>query len=513
MLDTAFAGAENAPDAGGAGVPDVPNAGIGIPSVAGRAPLISTPSALFPPLPQSQPQEEESPNAAAILGLQQKLAAMQNPPAAAQPSKLAQVLKFLVPLIGATVSAGRGMGAEGWAHGIQQADDAQAAKQHAAAQQADQDAQAQERIAIALKDLQNQDHVRRAALVAQRKVDAQTADAAMRAKHTDLLGKFRSLADGGLIDTLNGMVDQGQDVNSYLDGSKFGGDGSGPAVTLREIVNAGAVKDPDGKHYLGGKTKTLKEVLAGSKQDVVEQALSKAMRDNGGKPISDDLKQKVTLAAVREYDQLPKDPTMQAIALAMKNTQEQILKLREQELENNMTPAARVAKRLGTEKTRIAEMDSGLQEAERLMTVLKVHGLDKDNNPIGPRIAALAARQGINPGDIPADIVQGAGYTKAKLFATLSKGGGRSLAQYKDMTAHLPESIQTGKQMFDVLTALNREYQGNRHNILRAAAVADEDYPFEHTKTNGKQYVGQKVQGGTVVGFDKSGNALVDDGK
>jgi len=139
-----------------------------------------------------------------------------------------------------------------------------------------------------------------------------------------------------------------------------------------------------------------------------------------------------------------------------------------------------VAERLGTTAQQLADMDTALQEAHRLSDILKKAGLDKDNSPFGPRTATILASHGINPGDLPGDITQASKFTKAELMLGLARGSGiRGQQLQQELGAHLPDSIQTGKQLADVLNFVDREYQNKRHNTLRAHGVKDEEYPFE----------------------------------
>jgi hypothetical protein len=148
---------------------------------------------------------------------------------------------------------------------------------------------------------------------------------------------------------------------------------------------------------------------------------------------------------------------------------------------NDVGPKTKnVAERLGTTAQQLADMDTALQEAHRLSDILKKAGLDKDNSPFGPRTATILASHGINPGDLPGDITQASKFTKAELMLGLARGSGiRGQQLQQELGAHLPDSIQTGKQLADVLQFIDREYQNKRHNTLRAHGVKDEEYPFE----------------------------------
>ena len=125
-------------------------------------------------------------------------------------------------------------------------------------------------------------------------------------------------------------------------------------------------------------------------------------------------------------------------------------------------------------------MDTALQEAHRLQDILKKAGLENDNSPFGPRTAAALAAHGISPGDLPGDLAQGAKFTKAELMLGLARGSGiRGQQLQQELGSHLPDNIQTHKQLADVLTFIDREYATKRHNTLRAHGVKDEEYPFE----------------------------------
>lgn len=240
MDDAAYAGVQNEPDAGGAGAPPVPNAGLGIPSVSGGPPPWEG-----PPTPTAPDLPAMPSNAPAIQGLLQKLDALQHPQQAAPPSRLAQVLKFLVPLVGASVAAGRGMGAEGWAQGAARADAAQQAKQRAASQQADQDAQAQERIAQAIHQLQIEDITnKRAQAIAahQKELEAGKTAAAARQKTNDLY-KFVNTQTANAAQANNWAKNALELANAHPDNiSKLSVEGpNDEPIPLQKLVDLGYV--------------------------------------------------------------------------------------------------------------------------------------------------------------------------------------------------------------------------------------------------------------------------------
>lgn len=173
-------------------------------------------------------------------------------------------------------------------------------------------------------------------------------------------------------------------------------------------------------------------------------------------------------------------------------------------------PLKPVATRLGTTSQQMADMDTALQEAHRLQDILKKARLENDNNPIGPRTAAALAAAGINPGELPGDLAQGAKFTKAELFLGLARGSGiRGQQLQQELGAHLPDNIQTHKQLSEVLRFIDREYMNKRHNTLRAHGVKDEEYPFEDVYRQ-KQDAG--ASGGATspnrVVYDSNGNPV-----
>jgi hypothetical protein len=457
MDDAAFAGAVNAPDAGGAGVPDVPDAGVGIPSVAQGSPVAPAPS----------------PNAAAILGLQQKLAAMQNPPAAAAPSKLAQVLKFLVPLVGASVAAGRGMGAEGWAEGAQKADAAQIVKQRAAALQADQDAQAQERISQAIHQLQQEDISRES----QKRQIAQAqavADETKRKNIHETLSK--ALGDESTREHLQGMLDAGGDPTKIAMNTEFGN------FTLDDAANRLGIPRVDGKLVLqGAKPKSIDNVIPVETVDPktglkTTTYMTKDEAVKGGA--------RITGLPPREPKE-PREPNPTPQFLVDKDGNTHAVQFvngqaREIPMPEGLTKklaGSELGKKLGTDAATIENIDTGLQEAHRLRDVLKKSGLDQTDNPLGPWTAKFLAERGINDGEA-SKILQNAQFDQQTLFRAMG-GGMRSKALYEAMSAHLPGGNQSGKQLASILDEVDREYQNKRHNILRVRGVKDEEFPLE----------------------------------
>ena len=454
MLDTAFAGAENAPDAGGAGVPDVPEAGAGIPSVA------QGPS--FPSAP--------SPNAAAIVGLQQKLSALQNPQAAPPPSKLAQVLKFLVPLIGASVSAGRGMGAEGWAQGAQRADAAQAAKQHAASLQADQDAQAQDRITQAIKNLQVEDIAREKQAEMIRQGQQNAAEAKRKNIHETL---SKALGDETTREHLQGLIDNGGDPTKIAMNTEFGN------FTLDDAANRLGIPRVGGKLVLqGAKPKKSDDVIP---VKVVDPKTG--LETTTYMTREDAVKGGPRTTALPPRDPKEPNPGVQWLQDAEGHTHAvQVINghMREVPMPDGLTKklaGSEMGKRLGIDSQTIENIDTGLQEAHRLRDVLKKSGLDQSENPLGPWTAKWLAERGINDGDA-SKILQNAQFDQQTLFRAMG-GGMRSKALYEAMSAHLPGGNQTGKQLASILDEVDREYSGKRHNILRTRGVRDEELPFQ----------------------------------
>lgn len=469
MDDVAFAGAENAPDAGGAGVPDVPDAGVGIPSVAASPPAAS-------------------PNAAAILGLQQKLAGMQNPQPKAPPSQLAQVLKFLVPLVGASVAAGRGMGAEGWAQGAQRANDVQAQRQRMASQQADQDAQAQERVAQAIKSLQQEDITREAQ--ARQIAQAQrTADELKRKNIHETLSK--ALGDETTREHLQGMLDAGGDPTKIAMNTEFGN------FTLDEVANRLGLPRVNGKLLLqGAKPKKLEDVIPVKTVDPKTglETTTYMTRDEAVKGGA-----RTTGLPARE----PREPNHAVQYLTdadgnMHAVQTVSGVMREVPMPEGLTKklaGSTLGKRLGTDASTIENIDTGLQEAHRLRDVLKKSGLDQSNNPLGPWTAKFLAERGINDSDA-SKILQNAQFDQQTLFRAMG-GGMRSKALYDAMSAHLPGGNQTGRQLAGILDEVDREYQNKRHNILRVRGVKDEEFPLEepYRSAPGKSFFDQNAPG------------------
>lgn len=464
MDPVAFAGAENAPDAGGAGVPDVPQAGVGIPSVPSGAPTPPAPA----PMPEAPP-----PNAAAILGLQQRLAAMQNPPQAAQPSKLAQVLKFLVPLIAGSVTAAKGMGAEGWAQGTQRADDAQMAKQKAAALQADQDAQAQDRITQAIRNLQVED-------MAREKQQQMIRDGKVKADEDKRKGIHETLAkalgDETTREHLQGLLDAGGDPTKIAMNTDMGN------FTLDDAASRLGIPRVDGKLVLqGARHKTADDVIPVKTVDpkTGQETTAYMTREDalkGGPRVTG-----LPAPAPRE----PKEPNPAVQWLQDADGHPHAVQvingeMREVPMPDGLTKklvGTDMGKRLGTDAPTIENIDTGLQEAHRLRDVLKKSGLDQSDNALGPWVAQYLAGKGINDGDA-SKILQNAQFDQQTLFRAMG-GGMRSKALYEAMSAHLPGGNQTGKQLASILDEVDREYSGKRHNVLRTRGIKDDELPFQ----------------------------------
>lgn len=456
MDPVAFAGAENAPDAGGAGVPDVPEAGAGIPSVAQSGPV-----GPYTPPPS---------NASAIIGLQQRLATMQNPAPAAQPSKLAQVLKFLVPLIAGSVTAAKGMGAEGWAQGTQRADDAQMAKQKAVALQADQDAQAQDRITQAIRNLQVEDMAREKQQQMIRDGNVKASEEKRKRIHETLT---KALGDETTREHLQGLLDAGGDPTKVAMNTDEGN------FTLDEAASRLGIPRVDGKLVLqGAKAKKADEVIPVKTVDpkTGQETTTYMSREDavkGGSRVTG-----LPAAGPKEPNpavQWLQDGDGHPHAVQVINGE-----MREVPMPDGLTKklvGTDMGKRLGTDAPTIENIDTGLQEAHRLRDVLKKSGLDQSDNPLGPWVAQYLAGKGINDGDA-SKILQNAQFDQQTLFRAMG-GGMRSKALYEAMSAHLPGGNQTGKQLASILDEVDREYSGKRHNVLRTRGIKDDELPFQ----------------------------------
>lgn len=245
MYPFADAGAQNETDDGGAGSPELQsNAGASLPSVPDYGP--AQPQA-GPPAPA---------NSAAIAALQQRLAQMQNP-VQPQETGLHHVLRTVLPLIAASYAAGTGRGAAGYAEGFQRADEAQAAKQRATALQADQDAQAQMRVADAIRALQAQDEAQsrqrladvRAAELKQRQ-DAAEADRVRKETRQRALDMNTFLSkqaeNKNWVTNTLGLINQDPSQIDRLSVQSPWGD----PIPMRQIVDLGYMtKNPDTGQY------------------------------------------------------------------------------------------------------------------------------------------------------------------------------------------------------------------------------------------------------------------------
>lgn len=459
---TAFGGGDNMPDAGG-GTPHVPLTGS-LPSVSGSPPTAP-------------------PDYATVM--QQ----LQPPPL----SNFQRALRVALPAIAASfalASKNRGAALGSFA------------QHYAAGEQANElDTQraalVQERNAKAYKDML-------AEWGAQRKIDATaqkeelTRQAAADKEHRALIRQVydrisNTPGSENIQQTLNALQDtQGpQAVQQYLQSTQTLEDGT--KVPLSEVMRFGTMA-PDGVHFIGGKAKEPKEVIAGTSQEQVERGRRIAIAKNRGKPLTDEMQKAVDLATLDEFKRVGPAGDMIEMNTALKKIELRIEGLKEQQLLDAMTPAARVSKQLGPAATQLSDTDVTLHEIERLHDMLKIHGLNANNNPIGPRTAAVEAGLGINPGDLAGDIVQSANFAKMKAYSAQGRGNaGRSVAMLEQMAKHLTSGTQTYSQLYAVTDDLLREFYGIRHETLRSHGVTDEQYPYEHRFSNGKVYVGQHV--------------------
>lgn len=320
-------GADNPPSQGGVGQPDnVPTAVGSIPStIAAEG---GPPAAAGPP----------GPNPEIAAEISRLIASTQPQPV--NPTLAA--LKFALPLIAATYTGATGMGAEGAAFGMNQAN-------QLASQAADRKAQQQERVAIAIKNLMEEQRIREKEqhdFMLQQQAEAKIKAAAIKEAETrdrqQRKDAWTSISTpGGVIDQVNALIDKGDPkaVDQYLNSTHVGElSDQGQKHTLADLFKEFAVKDPDGQHYIGGKVKSQKEVLAGSKEDFVLQA-EEAYRRKTGRPITDDERQQVDKAAIKEYNGLNKDPESADLNDAIKRLDVQLKTIQVSQLRQGMADA------------------------------------------------------------------------------------------------------------------------------------------------------------------------------
>jgi hypothetical protein len=372
-------------------------------------------------------------------------------------------------------------------------------------QNEEREALQKQRVARAIKDLQAEG-------IAQKKIDAQArqqaaaAQAAQLAKHMTALRQHYdrvSSGDNNIVETVNQLQDeQGpQAVDQYLNSTVQLEDGT--KAPLRDVFQF-AQKAPDGLHYIGGKTKSITEAKYGTVEKWVQDAVDEASKAG---PLTFETRRAIEKKAIDEYKNLGPAGDMTAVNMALKNLALHTAQLKEQELLNNMKPDARAAKILGpTGRVQLEDTDVTLHNLERLRDMLKIHGLQNDNNPISSREAALKASYGISPGDLAGDIVQQAAFARMKGYSAQGRGNaGRSMAMLQEYGQHLNDSKQTYGQMYRVANDLIREFKDMRNTHLHTAGVSESDVPYQSTMSNGKFYVGQsvKLKDGTQVRVGK----------
>lgn len=305
-----YIGANNAPDAGGAGAPPVPPP-ASIPSTA--APAMSG-------APTPVPEPDVDPRLATVL------ASLQPKPVAPWQAALQKI----APIIGALVAIKQGAGGA-FANEYQQIE-----QQHQVA--ANNDALRKERLATILHQQQMEQHQARMESVATKRIEAAAAKEHAAANEKLLRDEWNSQAQqGNLIDTINDLIrTQGPEAaDRYMASTHIGSlTADGVPHTVKDLVDRYAVRAPDGT-LIGGKSKTPKEAKAGTLEDWVNMAEELASRTRG-RDLTTEERQAVDQEAIKKYKTISQDPDAQELKKATAQVQLSIDRLRADQLKNQI---------------------------------------------------------------------------------------------------------------------------------------------------------------------------------
>jgi hypothetical protein len=132
----------------------------------------------------------------------------------------------------------------------------------------------------------------------------------------------------------------------------------------------------------------------------------------------------------------------------------------------------------------VGSYDSVLKESSRILDLLHKSGLDKENNPINPRMRSyIAQKLKVNGSDPVVDqVIQNIGYLQT--VALRSAAGNQRLTHdlMETFKPHIGDTESSGARIATILPELQRQIGDRRANLYRLAGVDD---PNEANAANG----------------------------